>query len=366
MKFFGLKEHFERATATAERFTGKHMTLPILGNILMEVAENSLKISATNLEHAVEIVVPGQGSGEGKITVPAKVMASLIQSLKDDKVNLEELKGTLHIRTDSQQVKVHGMASDDFPLIPQVKQNTLFTLDGGALGMALESVLPAVSVSEFKPELNGILFKLGTGDLRLASTDTFRLAEKTLSRDRKGPESAAPFIVPHRVCQEVSRILSRGNRPVTIALGDNQVEFTMEGVRVVSRTIEGNFPEYGAIVPKEFQTSTFVERGLLLEAVRASSIFVSKLQDVTLTLSPTGIEVHSGNPEVGEYRMTVASATTGPGVAVRFNYKYLLDGLAAFHENEIFIGVNSDTSPAMLRGKSDSSLLYILMPIRTA
>ncbi len=366
MKFFGLKEHFEHAYTTAERFTGKHMTLPILGNVLMEIAENSLKISATNLEHAVEVVIPGKGSGEGRVTVPAKIMSALIQSLKDEKVNLEESKGTLHIHTDSQQVKVHGMAPDEFPLIPQVKQNFIFTIDGAALGEALESVLPAVSLSEFKPELQGVFFKPGMTDLRLASTDTFRLAEKTISCERKGQETPPPFIVPHRVCQEVSRILSRRNNAVAVALGDNQVEFGMEGVRVVSRTIEGGFPEYGAIVPKEFHTSVFVERAPLLEAVRSSGIFISKLQDVTLTFSPTSIEVHSGNPEVGEYRTTVPAATTGPEASVRFNHRYLLDGLGVLGEKEIFIGVNTDARPAMLRGKSDSSFLYILMPIRTA
>lgn len=365
MKFSCVKEKLERAIMIAERFTGKNVTLPILGNILLRFGDNALMLTATNLEHAIEIKVPGNSSGEGNITVPAKVASALIQSIKDEKIELEGKQGSLIITTDTRDTRVNGMISDDFPLIPKVKAGTYFSVEGGLLRRGLERVIPAVSLSEFKPELGGVFFKIDAHNLRLAATDTFRLAEISFPLVKKDADARASFILPHRVAGELMRVLG-DTGDVTVALGENQVLFEINGIKITSRLIEGNFPEYNAIIPKNFETTCFFGKDDMRDAVRASSIFTSSLQDVSLRFHDKGIQVRSINSEIGEYKTDIAVPVQGREITMNFNYRYLLDGLNALHEHEVVWGSNSEYTPAVLRNKSDGSFLYIIMPIRAA
>lgn len=362
MKFSCAREKLEKAIMITERFAGKNVTLPILGNILLRFGNNAVILTATNLEHAVEISVPGSSSGEGNITVPAKVASALLQSIKDDKIELEGKHGSLILTTDTRDTRINGMVSDDFPLIPKVKAGTCFSIEGGLLQRGLEAVLPAVSLSEFKPELGGVFFKLDAHNLRLAATDTFRLAEIHLPLIKKEADARVSFILPHRVAGELMRVL--GDEEVAVSLGENQVLFEINGVKITSRLIEGNFPEYSSIIPKSFETTCFFSKDDVRDAVRASSIFTSSLQDVALHFHDKGIQVRSLNSEVGEYKTDIAFPVQGREITMNFNYRYLLDGLNALHESEVVWGSNGEHTPAVLRNKSDGSFLYIIMPIR--
>lgn len=365
MKFSCIKEKLEKAIMIVERFTGKNVTLPILGNILLEFGNNALMLTATNLEHAVEIKVTGNSSGEGKITVPAKIISALLQSTKDEKIEIEGKQGSLLVKTDTRDTRINGMVSDDFPLIPKVKAGIRFSVEGKLLQRGLESVLPAVSLSEFKPELGGVFFRLDAHNLRLAATDTFRLAEIILPLVKKEEDARASFILPHRVAGELMRVLADEGE-VAVSLGENQVLFEINGATITSRLIEGNFPEYSAIIPKNFETTCFFGKDEMRDAVRASSIFTSSLQDVSLRFHDKGIQVCSINSEVGEYKTDIAVPVQGKEITINFNYRYLLDGLNALHDREVVWGSNSEQTPAVLRNKSDGSFLYIIMPIRVA
>lgn len=362
MKFLCVKENLGKALALAERFTGKNLTLAILGNVLLKAEENVLRVSATNLEYGVEIVVPGQVSRPGLVSVPAKILNSLVQSGQEGKLELEEKQGNLFVKTDTRDIRINGTPPDDFPLIPKIKKTSTFTIDSSFLEHGLGKVLPSVSSSEFKPELNGVLFKIAGKTLRLAATDTFRLAEKTLELSAKSEGESFSFILPQRVSQELSRIA--GSDEVRVSLGENQVMFEIGGIKIISRLIEGNFPEYSAIIPKDFETSAFLDLPEFIDIVRSSSIFASKLQEVKLEVRGKNLEVTTLNPEVGEYKTKLSISTTGKDITISFNFRYLLDGLNSLDEKEFFLGLNSENNPALLRNKNDSSFLYVLMPIR--
>ena len=363
MKFSCTKENLEHAFTIADHFTGKNVTLPVLGNILLESDGNILTVSATNLEYAVQIGVPGKNMRSGKVCIPAKVASSLIQSIKEEKVDLEEKQGNLLIKTPNRDIRINGVLAEDFPLIPKIKKIASLVMDSFSLQKSLEKVLPAVSPSEFKPELSGVFFRVAPKVVSLAATDTFRLAERTVEL-RKAEGGDFSFILPQRISQEVARVLGGGEEEIKISVGENQVEFQGEDLKIISRLVEGNFPEYTTIVPKKFVTTAFVERNELLLATRASSIFSSKLQEVTLSFSGKKLSITSANTEVGEYKNEIPAAITGEEITVSFNYRYLLDGLNGLDEEEIFFGINSAHSPSLLRNKSEESFQYVLMPIR--
>jgi len=237
MKFSCVKENLARAAGIAERFTGKNITLPILANLLLEVDGNNLRVTGTNLEYALETEVSGKGGGNGKVTVPAKVLSSLLQSLKEEKMELEGKNSNLFISTDSRRIRINGMSPDDFPLIPKIKKNLSFVIDSTLLKHGLEQVIPSVSTSEFKPELSGVQFLVGPKDLRLASTDTFRLAERTVPISERTKGDTSSFVVPQRVVLEVSRTLEE-NEDVKISIGENQVLVESGPTRVTARLIE--------------------------------------------------------------------------------------------------------------------------------
>lgn len=372
MKFTCVRENLERAVSIAERFTGKNLTLPILGNVLFDVQENVLTITATNLEYAIQIAVPGSGGRAGRISVPAKIASALVQSIQDEKIQLEERSGNLIVKTDTRDARVNGMPANDFPLMPTIKKTASFEIGSLDLQSGFASVLPAVSLSEFKPELAGVHCKVGLRALHLAATDTFRLAEKTIPlpppEGRGMPnQDASPFsfILPQRIASELSRILD-GEERITISVGENQVLFEREGMRVISRLIEGNFPEYGAIIPNQFGTTCFLKRALLLRAVKSSSIFASKLQDVVLNFTKAECEISSENQEIGEYRTRLPLTLSGREARASFNYRYLIDGLSIVQGEDIFFGMNGETAPALMHDRADNSLLYVIMPIKTS
>ncbi len=363
MKFTCTTEHLKKALANAERFTGKNITLPILANVLVDVHDNVLHITATNLESAISTSIHGEGKQSGSVCVPAKVFSSFVQSIGDENIQLEDKQGSLMIKTETRDTRINGVTPDEFPLMPKIKKSNSITLSCALFCEGISRVLPAVSMSEFKPELGGIFVNISPTSIKLAATDTFRLAEKTILFESRKEIEPFSFIMPHRISQEITRILgNEGN--VHISIGENQILFETDECVVVSRLTEGNFPEYGGIIPKNFETSCFVGRDVFINAVRASSIFASKLQEVTTGIKNKSLEIASLNQDVGEYKNTIPCSPSGKDIMVGFNYRYLLDGLQTTSEDDIFFGLNGEQSPSLIKNKSDSSLLYVVMPIR--
>lgn len=362
MKFICSKFDLERAFISAERFTGKNLTLPVLGSVLLEVKGEKLFLTATNLEYAIQIILEGSGAKEGRVCVPAKIASSFLQSVREDEIQIEERQGNLEIKTAGRETRVNGVSAEDFPLIPTIKKTHSFTLNGFEFKRGLERVLPAVSFSEFKPELSGVYCHITPHEGRVAATDTFRLAEQVIGPG-KGIKETTSFILPHRLAQEFVRVV--GDAPeVAVMLGENQIMFECGGIKIISRLIEGNFPEYQAIIPKKIETSCYLKKEDLMGAVRTSSIFSSKLQDVGLRITSKEVEIAAANQEVGNFKTSIPAAVSGNEVSLHFNYRYLLDGLNVIDEGEFYLGVNSENSPSVIKNKNDASFTYVVMPIR--
>ena len=266
------------------------------------------------------------------------------------------------IKTETRDTKIKGMNTEDFPLIPKVKKQYSFSLESLQVKNAIEKVLPAISTSEFKPELAGVLFFVSPQSIKLVATDTFRLSEKTIFSEKKITEESFSFILPHRVATEVSRTLKEGK--LQISYGENQVLFESDGVKIVSRVIDGNFPEYSGVIPKQFEISLFLPKEEMAQIVRSSGIFSSKIQDISFLFKDKKLNISTANQEIGEYKTSIPVDFNGKELAVSFNYRYLFDGISVLDEDEFFFGANGESAPSLLRNKNDNSLLYVLMPIR--
>ncbi len=363
MKAVCAKEVFEYGISLTERFTGKNINLPVLNTILIEADTRTLTVTATNLEYAVQISVPAKVQSPGKVTVPAKILTQVIQSIQEENIELEGKNETLVVKTPSREGKIIGVRSDDFPLIPKIKKTHTYSFSSLALVDGIAKILPAVSTSEFKPELNGIFFKIAPQELTLAATDTFRLAEKKI-KIPGGEAEAKTFILPGKIGQEIVRIFGDEEREVTLSLGENQIEISTGDIRILSRLIDGLFPEYSAIIPKSFSTSLFLPKNEFASAIRSSSIFSSKLQDVHLAFSQKKVEIKAENAEIGLTTISLPCELTGKPLTMNFNYRFLLDGVGGATEDELFFGANDANTPALLRNKSDASFSYVIMPIR--
>lgn len=361
MKISCLTEKLKNYISIIERFTGKNINLPILNNILINAKDNNIILSATNLEIGAEVAFACKVLKEGSITVPAKIFSQVINSLDNDKVNLEEKNSILEVKTEDSSVKINGLSSKEFPIIPRIKKvSCSFNVEEQNLINSIVSVLPSVSSSEIKPEISGVYFSISGENMKVVGTDTFRLAESKVDLLKKADSMS--FILPKSTALEVGRIGKDGE--VNINIGDNQIEFNFENIFLISRLVEGKFPEYEGIIPKNFETIFEVEKEEFIRKVKASSILSSKLNDITLKVDSGLLKIVTSNPEVGEYTSSLELGSKPNPVVVSFNHRYLLDGLGSINDNVIYFQINGETNPAMLRGKSDRNFIYIIMPIK--
>ena len=364
MKCVCSRDVLEYALASAERFTGKNINLPVLGSILLEAGDQGIVLTATNLESAFHASVPAKVQSKGNVSVPAKTLYQYIQSVQEDMIELEEKNKNLVVKTQSREGKINGFNPEDFPIIPKIKKTHAFSVPIHELTPALEKVISSASLSEFKPELNGVFFKVSQTEYVIAATDTFRLAEKRIKHSGAKDGEMISFILPTKIAQEITRVFGSDSKDIQFSIGENQIEITNGGVKIFSRLIEGVFPEYSAIVPKTFGTSLYIPKQEFIQTIRSSSIFSSKLQDVKIDISQKKLEVSSENTEVGLAHASIPVESTGKTVSIHFNHRFLMDGMVGITEEDFFFGANDASTPALIRNKRDGSFTYVIMPIR--
>ena len=363
MKLLCTRNNIRDAFQLAERFTGKNLTLPVLSNILLEADDKKVRCVATNLEMGIEISVNCKVIKNGSITIPGKIINTLLQSIDDDTVTLEEKDNTLTVKTDSSNFSIQGIPPKDFPILPKIKKGRGFSVASQALITALSQVVSAVAASEFRPELAGVFFKKDARSITLVATDSFRLAEKTLAFKSPAGDSYS-FILPSRTVQELLRTLPDTDAEVFIHESENQIFFEFGGIYIVSRLVDGNYPDYTAIIPKEFAAHVSLGRDELIKKTKAAAVLASKLNDISFYFSGDASFVEAVNAEVGHSKIVFPAKVKGKEGRVSFNFRYLLDGLESLPGNEALISLNGDSGPALIRDPNDSSFQYVVMPIR--
>ena len=356
-------EKIKNAIIQTERITGKNLTLPVLNSILFIASGKSLKLRATNLSLGVEIEIPAKIEKEGIVAISGSVLVGIFSNIfQKENITLEEKDGNLLIKTKKSQIKLKCQPNEDFPTIPKVSGNT-FEIDSKKLIDGIKSVYYSSSVSDVKPEISSVYFYLKEDNLIFVSTDSFRLAEKKIKV--KKIEEMPGILIPFKNIPEILRVFGEFSGEMQICFNKNQISFSSDNVYLTSRVIDGIFPDYTQIIPKEFKTECVVLKQDLLNALKLSNIFSDKFNQVNLTVRPKEkiFELSSQNNEVGENKTGLDAAISGEDVEVSFNYKYFVDCFQSINSDSVSIKFNQSIKPIVVSGVSDNSFTYLIMPM---
>ncbi|HYC83064.1 MAG TPA: DNA polymerase III subunit beta, partial [Candidatus Paceibacterota bacterium] len=316
MKIECSKERLKEAVFLAERVTGKNLSLPILSSVMLAAERSVLTVRATNLDIGVEIEVPAKIEQEGSVALNATVLSGFLGNLyKEEKVTLDLKEDNIHVSTDRSSTLIKGYPIDDFPLIPHVADGVEFRLEAKRLVEGLKSVSYAAALSDIKPEIASVYVYYDDGYLVFVSTDSFRLAEKRIPVDESAAESV-PIIVPHKNVAEIIRIFDSLPGEVRINANKNQVSLYAEGVHFTTRVIDGVYPDYRQIMPKQFLTEVSVNKAELMQVLKLSNVFSDKFNQIDLSVDPAKgeLEINARNQDVGEN--TASAKIQGAGEAV--------------------------------------------------
>ncbi len=367
MKVVVIKNNLREGIMAVERAAGENANLPILKNVLLETEDNKLKVTATNLEIAASFYISGKVIENGRITVPLGILSGLIANISSERIDLESKKNTLEIKTDNYQATVHGISAEEFPLIPKVKNlDECIEIESAALKETLSQTIIASQFSELRPELNSIFIDFSLDNLKFVTTDSFRLAEKTLTSGQFQSNHKEPFtlLLPLRSGQETLRILGDEEK-VRIYHDENQILFKTDRAEFFSRLMEGTFPDYRAVVPQKFGAEINISRQELLSALKLAGIFSARTNEVKMNIleNKRAVGISSSDQSVGENTYILPAKFRGDAKEMSFSWRYLSDGLKALKTDEVFLGLNEDNKPALLRSPNDASYFYLLMPI---
>lgn len=374
MKIFSLQENLKQGLALVGHVAGKNINLPILNNVLIKAEAGKIRLVATNLEIGIISTIRGKIETEGSFTVNAKIMSDCIGLLPNKKIGLNQKENELLVDCENYQAKIKGQSAEEFPLIPEVDKKNYFSAEANAVKNAISQVIFATLLSETRLELSGVLFTFSGNSLTIAATDSYRLAEKKIQIKSTSDEEKK-IIVPAKTLQELLRVLSvnldgeveENNKEIKFYISDNQILFTYGSTELVSRLIEGQYPDYQQIIPLSSQTKIIIDRQELIRAVKMASLFSKTgINDVNLDF-PLGKNlavVSSVSGQTGENITNLEAKVAGNENSIVVNYRYLLEGLNNIEKETVKIEVIDGNTPCLIRPEQDESYLYIIMPIK--
>lgn len=363
MKLECKTEDLKNAISQAERIVGKNLTLPILGSILLNTNKNTLGLRSTNLSLGIEIEIPAKITQGGTIAISGPVLNGVFSNFsQNEQVLLEENNGNLMIATKKSKIKLKGQPFEDFPTIPKVT-GVSFEIESKKLIEGIKSVYYSALISDIKPEISSVFIYTKEENLVFVSTDSFRLAEKKI-KVKNLPEISG-ILIPFKNTNEILRVFGDFNGLLTVCFNKNTISFSSDKVYLTSRVIDGIFPDYKQIIPKEDTTTAVVLKQDLLNALKISNIFSDKFNQVNLLVNPKEkvFELMSSNNEIGENKTSLDAALTGEIVELGFNYKYFLDCFQSITTDSVSIKFNGASRPIVVSPVSDPSFTYLIMPM---
>lgn len=367
MKFVGLRDNIVSSVIIASRFSQPRGNLPILSNIYLQIKKSCLIIKSTNLESGSIIEIRGIGDQEGDFTINAKLLSDYLINIPDEKIELEVKDDKLYINTDKYQSFMNGIEATDFPVIPEKIEGEVFEIESAKFKNYLNKTIFATSSQELRQELSGVLFNFKNNNLTIAVTDSFRLAEQKIQLAENNINNCE-IIIPHKTLQEILKICDQTKEKNTkITFNNNEIMFEIGNIKIFSRLIEGQYPDYHAIVPQQINTTAEMETKILLQTIKTASLFSQNgLFDVNLKFDVTNkqIKVFSHRTDVGENNAKVDCLITGEDVELIINYRYLLDFLSKIPDEKIEFLITTSNQPIKIRPKNDENYFYLIMPIR--
>ncbi len=373
MKVSCLQENLARGLSIVGRAVSPRSTLPVLSNILLATDGGRLKLSATNLEVGINCWIGAKVEEEGAITVPARTLIDLVNSLRPDKVEMEAIvrTQTLNIRAVRSEANIKGIDAQDFPVVPVPEGDEGVRIEPDALRQAIDQVAFVAATDESRPILTGVLAKFEDDQLTMAAADGYRLSVRTIGLAKQVSE---PFsvIIPGRAMVELARISGEQVDPVTVTVtpSHNQIIFQLTDMVLVSQLIDGNFPDYRQIIPGEKKTEAVVDTAAFLDACKTALIFARDAAHITrLHVKPPAdgesgrIIVSATSAETGDDVSDLDATVEGDEVEIAFNVRYLIDVLSVVGAPQVVLETTTSSSPGVLRPASDIEFTHVIMPM---
>lgn len=365
MKLIVTKTNLKNSLKNLSGAIKDDINLPILKNILIEALDdNNIKLKATNLELAIISILNGKIIEKGKTTIPLNILLEIINNLQLERLNINLINSKIEITTDNYNAVLNTQSSEDFPIIPLIKnKNNYIRIKGVILKESLNQVIISAQINEIRPELNSVLL-IYNNNLKLVTTDNFRLSEKTIinTHFESNFKENLKILIPLKTAIELNKIINDDDI-VEIFIDENQILFKTEGFELISRLISGSFPDYEVIIPTNFKTEIVVNKEDFINTIKLVSVLSGKNFNINLKINHKNIELSSFNQLIGENKTIIHGKINGEEKEISFNWKYLLDGVKNIKTEEVFIGISEDNKPALIKSTKDEYFIYILMPI---
>jgi len=356
-------DRIKNAIYQVEKITGKNLTLPVLSSILFIASGKSLKLRAMNLSLGIEVEIPVKLENEGIVAISGSVLAGTFSNIfQNENIKLEGVDGNLLVKTKKSQIKLKGQPHDDFPTIPSVS-GAEFEIDAKKLVEGIKAVYYSASVSDIKAEISSVYIYSNQDNLVFVATDSFRLAEKKIKI--KNISEINGILIPYKNISEILRVFGEISGNVKVCFNKNQISFSSDNIYLTSRIIDGVYPDYRQIIPKEFKTEIVVLKQDLLNALKLSNIFSDKFNQLNLIVNVKEkiFELSSANNDIGENKTHLDAVIKGEDVTLGFNYKYFLDCFNSITTDSVSIRLSDNTRPMVINPVSDTSFTYLIMPM---
>ncbi len=372
MKASVTQQHLAHGLSIVSRAVSPRSTLPVLANVLVATDEGRLRLSATNLELGITCWIPAQIQEEGSITVPARTFVDLVGTFPPDLVQLflDARTQTLNVVCNSSAHEIKGIDAQDFPPVPVPDLNEGVDLDLTSFKEMIQQVAFAASMDEARPVLQGVKMEVVENELTLAATDGFRISvrKELLANPIKQSFS---IIIPARALTELSRIAGENDKTVSMVVpaGRGQVIFHLNDSELVSQLIDGNFPDYRAIIPKSYKTRTTASTAAFLKACKQAEIIAREGNNVIrLNVLPDEngvgrIEINSQTEETGKSDIQIEANIEGGAILIAFNVKFLREVLDVIHLPNVALETNTNNAPGVIRPVGDDNFVHVIMPM---
>jgi len=377
MKAIILKEKFNKGLSIVERITGKNLTLPILNNVLISAEDSFLKLSTTDLELGISYWSPAKIEDKGKITIPAKTLSGFIPFIDEEKLLIETKDKVLSLKGKNYKTQIKGLDAKDFPIIPEVTSEIQLEITTPSFLQGIGQVIDFCALTQVRPELSGVYFFFQKDQVKIVATDSFRLAEKTvlLEKVQEGLNSPQALILPRNAAREMVNIFSEESTAIKLYFSSSQImaesylsESKNPKIRFVSRLVEGEYPNYEEVIPKQFKTKLILQKEQFLNQIKGASLFSGRTNEVNLKINPKKGEIiiSSQNIDLGETQFNVPAEIQGEEGIISFNYKFLVEGLSQIKTEQVVFELNGQDGPGVLKPVEDASFLYVIMPIKAS
>ncbi|HEY8415352.1 MAG TPA: DNA polymerase III subunit beta [Thermaerobacter sp.] len=358
----------QAALQVATRAVATRSTLPALAGVLLIAEPEQLRLIATDLEIAIEALAPARVEEEGSVVLPGRHFAELVRRLDEGEVRIEvDDNHRASLSWQRSRFTIHGMAPRLFPAVPRLAAGSTVVFDPDFLRGVLRRTTFAVSHDETRPILTGVSIELNGNRLRAISTDGFRIAVCQGELERPVEGEAGSLVIPGRSLAEVARLLPEEGIG-RLVIDSNQVGFQLGEVRLISRVIEGQYPNVLDLVPSEYPTRVRMATRAFQEACERASLLSDSRQGarwlIRLTVEPGRVVITASDPEIGEAREEVPAEVEGEGMTIGFNARYLIDGLKVIDTDEVYFELTEPLKASRLRGVGDDGFFYIVLPVK--